>query len=106
MLSSHLSGRVTRFVVLDAKYRAGEAGILGGMVESVHLYQDALRWGARRPERTLLLVPNADAAAWLTSTDYIAKHDVGVVALRPDLEPPEWFRGLLSDLARTTANGG
>ncbi len=106
VIASHPSGGVTRFVVLDAKYRAGEAGILGGMVESVHLYQDALRWGGQRPERTVLLVPNAEATAWLTSSEYIGKHHVGAVALQPDVEPPEWFRGLLTDLATTPANHG
>ena len=107
VLASHLAHRVTRFVVLDAKYRARGAGILDGMAESAHLYQDALRWGARRAERTLLLVPNAEATEWLSCPscpDYIARHHVGVVALRPDLEPSEWFRELLTDLLRTSAS--
>ena len=91
-------------VPLDAKYRARRAGILDGMAESAHLYQDALRWGARRAERTFLLVPNAEATEWLSCPDYIARHHVGVVALRPDLEPSEWFRELLTDLLRTTAS--
>lgn len=99
VLASHAPGGVTRFLVLDAKYRNDGESILAGMMESAHLYQDALRWGVRRPERTLLLVPNADATAWLTSAEYVAKHRVGVVALRPHLEPPRWFRGLLTDLA-------
>lgn len=99
VLASHAPGGVTRFVVLDAKYRNNGESILAGMMESAHVYQDALRWGACRPERTLLLVPNADATAWLTSAEYIAKHRVGVVALRPHLEPPQWFRGMLTDLA-------
>ena len=89
-----------RFVVLDAKYRAAEAGILSGMAESVHPYADALRWGPRRPEWTFLLVPNATETEWLTRTDYVDRHRVGVVALRPDLEVPDWFRGLLTDRAR------
>ena len=106
VLASRPPGGETRFVVLDAKYRAGEGEILGGMAESAHLYQDALRWGARRPESTLLLVPNAEATAWLTSPEYVAKHHVGVVALCPDVEPPAWFRELVIDLAGTAANRG
>ena len=60
-----------------------ESGILNGMVESVHPYADALRWGPHRPERTLLLVPNATETEWLTRTDYVDRHRVGVVPLRP-----------------------
>jgi hypothetical protein len=97
VLTSLSSDGLLRFVVLDAKYRAAEAGILNGMTESVHLYADALRWGPHRSERTLLLVPNAAEAQWLTLADYVENHNVGVVALRPDIEVPEWFRELLTD---------
>ncbi len=100
VLASQSADGATRFVVLDAKYRAAESGILSGMVESVHPYADALRWGPRRPEWTLLLVPNATETEWLTRTDYVDRHRVGVVALRPDLEIPDWFRGLLTGRAR------
>ena len=37
------------FVVLDAKYRASQERIVGGMKESAHPYQDALRWGRETP---------------------------------------------------------
>ena len=97
VLTSLSSDGLLRFVVLDAKYRAAEAGILNGMTESVHPYADALRWGPHRSERTLLLVPNAAEAQWLTLADYVENHNVGVVALRPDIEVPEWFRELLTD---------
>jgi len=97
VLTSKSADGPTRFVVLDAKYRAAESGILSGMTESVHLYADALRWGPRRPERTLLLVPNAMETEWLTRENYVEKHHVGVVAVRPDLELPDWFRRLLTD---------
>ena len=97
VLTSQSEDGTTRFVVLDAKYRAAESGILSGMTESVHSYADALRWGPRRPERTLLLVPNATETEWLTQENYIEKHRVGVVAARPDLELPDWFRRLLTD---------
>ena len=100
VLTSQSADGLTRFVVLDAKYRAAESGILRGMTESVHPYADALRWGSRRPERTLLLVPNATEAEWLTHADYAHRHRVGVVALRPDLDLPDEFRGLLTDLPR------
>ena len=97
VLTSQSADGPMRLVVLDAKYRAAESGILSGMVESVHPYSDALRWGSRRPERTLLLVPNAAETEWLTTADYVEKHHVGIVALRPDVEVPEWFRELLTD---------
>ena len=90
------AGQVTRFVVLDAKYRAGKDAILSGMMESVHPYADALRWGSRRPDRTLLLVPDAGETEWLTGADYIDAHHAGVVPLRPDLELPGWFRALFT----------
>ena len=97
VITSQSADGLTRFVVLDAKYRAAEAGILSGMKESAHPYADALRWGSRRAERTLLLVPNAAETEWLTTADYVEKHHVGIVALQPDVEVPEWFRELLTD---------
>ena len=99
VLTSETRDGVTRFIVLDAKYRAGEQSILEGMAESAHLYHDALRWGSRRPDCALLLVPNAAEVEWLTHADYVHKHSVGVVALRPDVEPPEWFRDLTTEPA-------
>lgn len=91
------AGGVTLFIALDAKYRAYSGSILNGMMESVHPYADALRWGPRRPDRTLLLVPNAEETEWLTRADYVETHRAGVVALRPGLELPDWFRRLVSD---------
>jgi len=97
VLTSQSADGPSRFVVLDAKYRAAEIGILNGMTESAHPYADALRWGSRRPERTFLLVPSVAEAEWLSSADYVETHHVGVVALLPNLEVPEWFRELLTD---------
>ena len=100
VLTSQCADGVMRFVVLDAKYRATDSGILSGMTESAHPYADALRWGPLPAERTLLLVPNAAEAEWLTRADYVDRHRVGVVALRPDLELPDWFRALMTDHPR------
>ena len=102
VLKSETRDGATRFVVLDAKYRSGEQNILDGMAESAHLYHDALRWGSRRPDLALLLVPNADETEWLTREDYVDRHQVGVVALRPDVEPPEWLRDLITAHASCT----
>ena len=102
VLTSGTRDGVTHFVVLDAKYRTGERNILDGMVESAHLYHDAIRWGPRRPDLALLLVPNAGETEWLTREDYVDEHHVGVVTLRPDIEPPEWFRHLIT--AHATAH--
>ena len=96
VLTSETGDGGTQFVVLDAKYRTGERNILKGIAESVHLYHDAIRWGPRRPDRALLLVPNSDEAKWLTREDYVDKHHVGVIALRPDIATPEWFRHLMT----------
>ena len=87
VLTSQCGDGPMRFVVLDAKYRASAAGILSGMTESAHPY-------------ALLLVPNAAEAEWMTRTDYVDRHRVGVVALRPDLELPDWFRVLMTDHPR------
>ena len=95
------AGEMTRFVVLDAKYRARAGAILSGMMESVHPYADALRWGSRRPDRTLLLVPNAGETEWLTRAGYVEQHRAGAIAFRPDLEPPEWFRELFTGHGET-----
>ena len=85
-------GDASGFVVLDAKYRAKEERILSGMAESAHLYQDALRWNDRRPDLTLLLVPNVSAADWLSAPEFVAQNRVGAVALLPGALLPDWFR--------------
>ena len=83
------------FVILDAKYRASSEGIVGGMAESAHPYQDALRWDGKRPDATLLLVPDVGQAGFLSETAFVADHRVGAIALRPGTAPPSWFRDLL-----------
>ena len=83
------------FVVLDAKYRASQEGIVSGMAESAHPYQDALRWDRKRPDATLLLVPDVTAASWLSDQPFVADNRVGAITLRPSAAPPEWFRDLL-----------
>ena len=83
------------FVILDAKYRASSRGILDGMAESAHPYQDALRWNGKRPDATLLLVPDVGQADFLSKTAFIADHRVGAITLRPGAAPPHWFRDLL-----------
>ena len=102
VLISETRSRATSCIVLDAKYRSGERNILDGMAESAHLYHDALRWGSRRPDLALLLVPKADETEWLTREDYVARHRVGAVALRPDVEPPEWLCDLITAHASST----
>ena len=96
VLTSEQGDGATSFIVLDAKYRTGRGNILRGMAESAHLYHDALRWGSRPPNLALLLVPDAADTEWLNREDYVDQHRVGVVALRPDVEPPEWFRHLIT----------
>ena len=88
-------GEASGFVTLDAKYRARSGAIVGGMAESAHPYQDALRWDGKRADATLLLVPDVDAASWLSDGSFVAENRVGAIALRPDVAPPRWFRELL-----------
>jgi hypothetical protein len=76
---------VTRYIVLDAKYRASRQAILDSMA-SAHVYQDSLRVGDRRPECSLLVAPSTSAVAWLATPAFHAEHRVGVMALRPDLD--------------------
>ena len=83
------------FVILDAKYRAISERIVGGMAESAHPYQDALRWDGKRPDATLLLVPDVREAEWLSHPAFVAENRVGAVTLRPGTAPPDWFRDLL-----------
>jgi hypothetical protein len=72
----------TRFVVLDAKYRASRSNVLDAM-ESAHIYQDSLRIGPRRPDAALLLMPAGGGAKWLESPAFQSKHRVGVHVLSP-----------------------
>ncbi len=83
------------FVILDAKYRASSEGIVGGMAESAHPYQDALRWAGKRPDATLLLVPDVGRADFLSEAAFVADNRVGAITLRPGTAPPHWFRDLL-----------
>ena len=96
-LALRREGRVERpgFVILDAKYRASSEGIVGGMAESAHPYQDALRWDGKRPDATLLLVPDVGQADFLSETAFVADNRVGAITLRPGAAPPGWFRDLL-----------
>ncbi len=88
------------FLVLDAKYRSGRDNILKGMKESAHVYQDALRMGARRPAATLLLVPDASNVHWLAEEEFVREHRVGAIPLRPGTDPPPWFGSFLADAVR------
>jgi len=67
----------TRFVVLDAKYRATRGNVLDAM-ESAHTYQDSLRINSQRPNSSLLLVPSGGGARWLEEPSFQQTHGVGV----------------------------
>ena len=89
-------GASSGFTILDAKWRAGRDAILDGMAQSAHLYRDALRWGTAPPGASLLLVPQVRGELrWLAEKEYVRCHGVGAVALRPDIGPPGWLRGLV-----------
>ncbi len=69
-----------RFIVLDAKYRSSRHGVLDAMA-SAHLYHDSLRWGGRKPDASLLLIPRGGAVAVLEEADYRAAHGIGTWVL-------------------------
>lgn len=70
----------TRFVILDAKYRASRPSVLDSMA-SAHIYHDCLRWHGRKPDYSLLLVPKAGAIPALEASEFHELHGVGVLAL-------------------------
>ncbi|NOY27173.1 MAG: DUF2357 domain-containing protein, partial [Oligoflexia bacterium] len=76
---------VRRFVIFDAKYRAGAAN-LGDAMQSAHIYRDALRWPDRggRCEGAWLLAPrrSEDADLWFQPA-FHQDHGFGVLELRP-----------------------
>ena len=86
------------FWLFDPKYRT--RSLLEPMADTAHSYQDSLRWGHDRPTATLLLVPDAGEVPWLSEHEFVRKHRVGVLPLRPDRPFPSWFRRhLLETLA-------
>ena len=95
LLTIEKDGAVTRFVLLDSKYTA--RNLLNNVGDTVHTYQDGLRWGlnALRPSATLILTPTDDQAPWLAQKRFIREHRVGAVELRPDSGPPDWLRNFL-----------
>ena len=88
-------GGRSAFVVFDAKYRAARGRILAGMIESAHPYQNALRWGDKRPCATLLLVPDTNEVRWLSGSQFVREHRVGALTLRPGTGLPTWLQDVL-----------
>ncbi len=76
-------GNISKWHVLDAKYRTGRSNVLDAMA-SAHIYRDALRWKEQRPESSVLLVPRGGGARWLESPNFFGQHRVGVCALTTD----------------------
>ena len=95
LLTIENDGDVTRFVLLDSKYTARNR--LNDVGDTVHTYQDGLRWGltALRPSATLILAPTTAERAWLAEEPFVREHRVGAVELRPDSGPPDWLRDFL-----------
>ena len=69
-----------RFIVIDAKYRVKRESVLDAMT-SAHLYQDSLRWEERRPDLSVLLVPQGGGVSALETTEYRGTNGVGVAVL-------------------------
>jgi hypothetical protein len=90
--------RETRFVVLDAKYRATQGNVLDAM-ESAHIYQDSLRIGHQRAEASLLLVPSTAEVEWLEAPAFQEEHRVGIHRLAPgeSMRLPGMMRNLFAD---------
>ena len=102
-------GRVEKFLILDAKYTA--TNLVEVVGDTAHAYQDGLRWGmaGKRPTATIILAPTTKkvkARGWLTDPEFVRKHRIGVVELRPGTELPAWLPDLLIDPAPETAHEG
>ena len=95
------SETVRKYLVLDAKYRASRSNLFDAM-SSAHLYQDSLRWGDRRPEASVLLVPNSQEVSWMKDPSFIQEHRVGAI----DLLTRESGKGLLRGLTSRFLTGG
>lgn len=91
-------GAISKWYVFDAKYRTARRNVLEAMA-SAHIYRDALRYNGRRPDRVLLLVPQAGGARWLEEPDFIRQHGVGVHAISPETNPRSIFELLSDDFA-------
>jgi hypothetical protein len=75
-------GEHQRWSVLDAKYRVSRSNVLDAMT-SAHLYHDALRWGGRRPDRAVLVVPAGGGAPWLEEPRFHGEYGIGVIVAGP-----------------------
>lgn len=90
--------KLSRWLVLDAKYSCSRQSILTQM-RSAHIYHDALRRNHRPPDRSLLLVPSAEIEpGWLQDISFHETHGVGVTAFSPN----QSFEKSLIALARKT----
>ena len=74
-----LGGEAGRFIVLDAKYRAGRTAVLDSMA-SAHIYHDSLRMGQIRPELCLLLTPGMTELPALEEPSFLQRHGVGALS--------------------------
>jgi hypothetical protein len=100
VITADMPGRTGRWIVLDAKYRAGRRN-LARAFESLHIYRDSLR-DERRGGACLgglLLAPQADdeTAEWFTPSWRVA-WGIGVLALAPGgvtEELARWILGVL-----------
>ena len=95
--------QLVRWILLDAKYRVGLAGITDALAD-MHVYRDSLRWVAgstlMAPEAGYLLVPAVgEATQRFAAPSYRETHRFGLVTLNdrdffkdllgPGLYPPE-----------------
>ena len=100
VITADMPGRPGRWIVLDAKYRAGRQN-LADAFESLHIYRDSLRDEQRGGACLggLLLVPQADdkTTSWFAPA-WQAKWGIGALALSPGSSTAELVQWIVARL--------
>lgn len=81
------TGRLSRWFILDAKYRASRSSVEDAL-RDLHVYRDALRLDGTIAAGAFAICPNlTDEARRYSAPEYRQRHAFGVVLLRPGDAP-------------------